>query len=77
MTLLEAQQLRVDFPAHPKTTLGAIAERDVSYLDFLASQTWLDWHLRSAVGVLCVHYGRKPNRSDPRPGAGRGQGELF
>lgn len=76
MTLLEAQQLRVNFPAHPNTTLGAIAAQDVTYLDFLASQTWLDWHLREAVELLCVHYGRRPKRS-AAGGNNRGQGELF
>jgi hypothetical protein len=70
MTLLEAKQLSVDFPAHPHTTLGAIAETDVTYLDFLAGQTWFDFHLKEAVAVLCEHYGRTPKfaqtREDPR-----------
>ncbi len=70
MTLLEAQQLRVDFKAHPNTTLGAIAEKDVTYLDFLAGQMWLDFHVKEAVALLCEHHGRKPKvtagREDPR-----------
>lgn len=77
MTLLEAKQLQVNFPAHPNTTLGAIAERDVSYLDFLAGQWWLDWQLREAVDVLCAHLGRRPKRASPAKGRARGQGELF
>lgn len=76
MTLLEAQQLRVSFPAHPNTTLGAIAVQDVTYLDFLASQTWLDWQLREAVDLLCAHHGRRPKRP-AGPGNDRRQGELF
>jgi hypothetical protein len=75
MTLLEAKQLRVDFKAHPNTTLGAIAEKDVSYLDFLAAQPWLDFHLKEGVQVLCEHYGRKPKATIARED--RRQGKLF
>lgn len=75
MTLLEAKELKVNFAAHPHTTLGAIAEKDVSYLDFLAGQTWPDLYLKEAVALLCEHYGRKPKvtiaRGDSR------QGNLF
>jgi hypothetical protein len=76
MTLLDAQQTRVNFPAHGSTTLGAIAAKDPSYLGFLAAQTWLDFHLREAVALLCEHHGVPVKRAaaeerDPR------QGRLF
>jgi hypothetical protein len=75
MTLLEAKQLPVNFPAHPHTTLGEIAEKDVTFLDFLASQRWGDWLLQEAIRILCEHYGRKPKKSAVREDPG--QGSLF
>lgn len=71
MTLLEAKQVRVNFTAHPNTTLGAIAEQDVTYLDFLAAQSWLDFHLAEAVAVLCEHYGRTPKKAKPAANSGQ------
>lgn len=75
MTLLEAKEFKVHFAKHPNTTLGAIAEKDVTYLDWLAGQTWPDFYLVEAVGVLCAHYGRTPKK--PVRVKQRGQGELF
>lgn len=75
MTLLEAKQLRVNFAAHSNTTLGAIAETDPTYLGWLIGQTWLDFHAREAVTLLCEHYEIPTKAAAPK--ADPNQGELF
>ena len=75
MTLLEAKKFPVHTKAHPNTTLGSIAETDVTYIDWLAGQSWPDFYLREAIDLIAAHYGRTPKKTvhakNPK------QGELF
>lgn len=76
MTLLEAQQTRINLPAHPNTTLGAIVGADPSYLDWLEAQPWLDFVTREAVRILRSHHGRTQTPK-PAPRQASRQMNLF
>lgn len=76
MTLLEAKELQLTWGKHAGKKLGEVAELDVTYLDFLAGKTWLDFHFAGGVAVLCEAYGRKPKQTIVRD-RDAGQGRLF
>ena len=76
MTIIEAEKIVLRFGRWDGFSLGEVALREVSYLDFLAgiSHT-LDAYLQEAVALMCEKHGRAVKvtvaKKDKR------QGELF
>ena len=63
MTLLAAKHHALTFGAYIGKTLAEVAEKDPTYIDWLAGQTWPDLFLNEALPVICAHYGRTPKKS--------------
>ena len=76
MTIIEAEKIILRFGRWEGFSLGEVARREVSYLDFLAgiSHT-LDAWLQEGVALVCEKHGRGAKvagvKNDTR------QGELF
>jgi len=53
MTVQEAEKIQMPFGKYKGKSLGAIADEDVLYLDWLLGET-IKWEtLRTAIGVIC------------------------
>lgn len=76
MTLREAEDTRLHWGVHENRTLGEIARREVSYLDFLLGTELQDTWLTEAVGIVAAKHGRHAKRGSRATG-GPKQMKLF